>query len=411
MVDIDPSYFGGSQPPGVLVKLGDVVPEQVSWLWPGRLPAGKLVVLDGDPSLGKSTLAITFAAHVSTGKAWPDGTDCPLGDVVYMSAEDGLADTLRPRLDAAGGDPARVYALTGVQYPTDDDGGTATRPPTLADVTVLDEAIRRTRARLLVVDVLMAYLPTKADSHRDQDVRAALHQVADVAERTGCTMLLLRHLNKAGAGSPMYRGGGSIGIVGAARAGFLVAPDPEDEGTRVLACIKNNLAPEPPSLAYRLEAAPGSHVAQVVWVGESQRGAVELLRPAEDDDERNERDEAVEWLLAYLTDRGGAAPAGDVLKAASRDGVAKTTLHKARKRAGVTTAKAGMQGGWTWRHPEDSAEGSQDSRSHEPEPSEPSGNLRSASDQAGEACVGCGQPLLLRVAGRDTCDRCRKEEQ
>lgn len=329
-----------------VVRLADVQPERLEWLWPGRFPVGKLVMLDGDPSLGKSTLALTFAAHISTGKPWPDGTPCPVGDVVIMSAEDGLADTIRPRLDAAEGDPVRVHALTSVPYPTE-DGEVRHRPPTLADIPAIRHVIEQTRARLLVVDVLMAYMPGKVDSHRDQDVRGVLHQLAAIAEQTGCTVLLLRHLNKAGGSAAMYRGGGSIGIIGASRAGFLVACDPEDDARRVMACIKSNLAAEPPSLSYRLESAPGSHVARVVWCGESQHAAAALLSN-HDPDERAERDEAAEWLTSYLTDQGGAARAADVIKAAKADGIAERTLQRARQRAGVSSERRGFGQGAVW---------------------------------------------------------------
>jgi hypothetical protein len=353
-----PQHSNGQRQPdgpsahrGVLVSLGAVEPERVRWLWPGRLPAGKLAVLDGDPSLGKSTVAVAFAAHVSTGAPWPDGAGCPAGQVVILSAEDGMADTIRPRLDAAGGDPDRVHCLTGVRA-VDQDGSVYTRPPTLAeaDLAAIREVIERTGALLLIVDVLMAYLPGKVDSHRDQDVRAVLHRLAELADATGCAVLLLRHLNKAGAGSPLYRGGGSIGIIGAARAGYVVAHDPDDEtgATRVFACVKNNLAPEPPSLSYRLESAPGSQVARVVWAGESQRVAAELLRAPESDDERSDRDEAAEWLTGYLTDQGGAAPAADVLKAARADGIAERTLKRARHRAGVTSVRSGFPARAMW---------------------------------------------------------------
>lgn len=241
-----------------LVRLADVVSEQVTWLWPGRLPAGKLVVLDGDPSLGKSTLALTFAAHLSVGRAWPDGTPCPHADTVLLSAEDGLADTVRPRLDAAGGDPARVHALTEVVDLAEDTGECFLRSPTLRDVGPISDAVESTGARLLIVDVLMAYLGGKTDSHRDQDIRAVLHPIAALADRAGCTVLLLRHLNKTTGGSALYRGGGSIGIVGACRAGYVVArprrrgpPRPrllEDEprGGAALAVLRAGVRPGQP---------------------------------------------------------------------------------------------------------------------------------------------------------------------
>lgn len=362
----------------VLVRLADVQPERLLWLWPGRLPAGKLVTLDGDPSLGKSTLSVTFAAHVSTGKPWPDGQPCTVGGVVLLSAEDGLADTIRPRLDAAGGDPDRVHALTAVRA-VDKDGVVINRPPTLADVAAIRHAIESHAARLLIVDVLMAYLPGRVDSHRDQDVRTVLHRVAEIADATGCTVLLLRHLNKTPGGSPLYRGGGSIGIIGAARAGYVVAPDPDagdDTERRVLACTKSNLAPMPPSLAYRLVSAPDSHVAKVEWCGESTRGAAELLSTLADED-RTECDDAAAWLDDYLIDNGGAALARDIATAAKKHGISKTTLHRASTRLRVRKEKDGMRGPWTWRHPadrtpEDSAEGSEPSSSQDAEPTEPS---------------------------------------
>ena len=233
-----------------LTRLADVKPERVEWLWSGWLPRGKPVTLDGDPGLGKSTLALEFTATVTAGGAWPDGTRCDYpGAVLLMSAEDGLADTVRPRLDAAGADVTRVHAIEGV--PTiDESGEVVLRPPTLADVSAVEEAIIHTDARLLIVDVIMAYLPSGTDSHRDQDVRRVLSRLASVADRTGCTVLLLRHLNKAKGGDPLYRGGGSIGIVGAARAGMLVAADPDDPERRVLASVKSNLGPPPESQAY-----------------------------------------------------------------------------------------------------------------------------------------------------------------
>lgn len=359
------------RPAASVVTLADVQPEQVSWLWPARLPAGKLVVLDGDPGVGKSTVAVAMAAHVSTGKPWPDGAECPVGDVLILSAEDGLADTIRPRLDAAGGNPGRVHALTGVRF-LDDDQNIRERPVTLADIDVIRAAVRRDQVRLLVIDVLMAYLPAGTDSHRDQDVRAVLARLAALAEDAACCVLLLRHLNKASGGNPLYRGGGSIGIVGAARSGLIAAVDPDDETRRVLGSTKSNLAPEPESLAYRLTSADNG-CAAVVWEGTTSHRATDLVNRREDDDERGERDEAVAWLSDYLDSHGGEARAGDAIRDAGRDGIAKTTLHRARKRAGVESVKSGLTGGWVWTSgPARFHEGSEHSRSREPEPSESS---------------------------------------
>jgi hypothetical protein len=250
--------------------LADVMAEQVTWLWPGRIPAGKLVTLDGDPALGKSTLALTIGAGVTRAGEWPDGTRCDeTGDVLIMSAEDGVADTIRPRLDAASADLARVHVIDHVL-----DNRHEPKPVTLAAIDEIERHITETKARLVIIDVLMAYMP--GDAYRDQDVRKALTPLAKVAERTGCTMLLLRHLRKSRRGEPVYLGGGSIGIVGAARAGYVVIRDPDRDGVRVFASVKSNLANTPKSLAFRLVGAANGAVA-VDWLGEDRRSASELL--------------------------------------------------------------------------------------------------------------------------------------
>ncbi|MDQ6849430.1 MAG: AAA family ATPase, partial [Actinomycetota bacterium] len=164
--------------PGV-VRLADVQPERVSWLWPGRLPLGKLVVIDGDPSTGKSTLMLDLAARITTNTPFPDGTrpgDGPAGaGVLLLSAEDGLADTIAPRLIAAGADLEWVHALTEVPV-RDQDGITKMVPPSLPrDIPVIRRIVEDESVSLVIVDVLMAYLNGKVDSHRDQDVRGVLH--------------------------------------------------------------------------------------------------------------------------------------------------------------------------------------------------------------------------------------------
>jgi hypothetical protein len=332
--------------PVTLTRLSDVEPERVSWLWQGYLPVGKLVTLDGDPGLGKSTLSDDMAAKVTTGGTWPDGTRCEFpGDVILMSAEDGLADTVRPRLDAAGADVTRVHAVEGVPI-FDEDGERTLRPPTLDDVTGLEAAVAQTGARLLVIDVVMAYLPSGTDSHKDQDIRRVLSRLSAMADRTGCTVLLLRHLNKAKGGDPLYRGGGSIGIVGAARAGLLVAPDPDDPERRVLASVKSNLGPAPNSLTYRL-VGDGEHgVARVQWEGQTEHTARSLLvdHRSDDDDDRREVDA---WLTAYLEDEGGTANAREVIRDGKLAGFSEDVLKKARKRIKLKTNRHGFGKGST----------------------------------------------------------------
>ena len=180
-----------------------------------------------------------------------------------MSAEDDLYDTIRPRIDAAGGDTRRVIAFSTLT-----SAGVPVAIPD--DVPILEGIIAQADAALLVIDPLVAFLSPRHNVNSDQAVRQAFHSLKGLAERTGAAIVAVRHLNKSMTGNPLYRGGGSIGIIGAARCGLLLAADPDDPERRILASTKDNLGRPPPSLAFRLEAPPGSHVARVVWDGESQ---------------------------------------------------------------------------------------------------------------------------------------------
>lgn len=349
---------GGTQPPGQesagrrphLVVLSDVEPETVKWLWRGRIPLGKLTILDGDPGLGKSSVGVDLSARVSRCDPLPDGSRSDLSGpagVVLLSAEDGLRDTIRPRLDAAGADVDRVVALSLVS-----DGDDGERLPTVADTGDIEVAIRSVGARLVVVDPLVAYLGLEVNSHRDQDVRSALAGLAKLAERLGVAVLAIRHLNKGSAGNPLYRGGGSIGLIAAARSGLLVAKDPKDPdgGRRILASTKSNLAAPPPSLAYRLE--PVGDTVRVSWEGESDHSASELLA-APDGEERSRREEATRFLRLELA----AGPVtSKELQARVRDaGLSWRTVRRAAKDMGVRMGPASFGKPWEWELPPESS--------------------------------------------------------
>jgi RecA-family ATPase len=339
----------GDAPQGnfAIVTMSDIAPQSVSWHWKGRIPLGKVVTLDGDPGVGKSTLALTFAAMVSTGGIWPDSADCDYpGDVILMSAEDGLADTIRPRLDAAGADVTRIHAVQGV--PLSEREPDVLRMPTLGDISQLRDLIIARGARLVIIDVLMAYIPTGVDSHRDQDVRQILARLSALAESTGCTILLLRHLNK-GKGDALYRGGGSIGIVGAARVGMVVATDPDDADLRVLAPLKNNLAAAPPSLTYRLVPDELYDVARVQWVGESSHSAAQLLSERDDDD--GTLNEVQGWLEDYLMQEGPCR-SRDVKTAGQKEGHALRTIQRARDKLRVVVRQNGFPRQTYWELPQ-----------------------------------------------------------
>lgn len=197
---------GKATPDGIAVGklLSEIRPERVDWLWPGRIPRNKLTLFDGDPGLGKSALTTDLAARVSVGRPWPDDSPCEPGGVVLCSAEDGIGDTVRPRLDAAGGDAERVLALATVP-----DGDAERLISVPEDLDVLRRGIERVSAALVIVDPLMAFLSGDVNSHRDQDVRRALAPLARLAEGTGVAVVVVRHLNKATGATP------STGVAGA----------------------------------------------------------------------------------------------------------------------------------------------------------------------------------------------------
>jgi hypothetical protein len=335
-----------------VVCLADVAPERVDWLWPGRIPRGKLVILEGDPKVGKSTLALDLAARVTTGSPMPDGARLPApGTVIVMTAEDGLADTVRPRLDAAGADPTRVHAWESVPVLDDAGNPTGIRPPSIPqDLDALERLIVRHRAVLVIVDVLSAYLGAGVDGHRDQDVRRALMPLAKLAERTGAAIVVIRHLNKSGGSHAMYRGGGSIGIAGAARSILLCAPDPDDESEtrRVLAVTGCNIAAPVPALAYHLAPAVEHDCARVMWDGTSEHTSDTLLAAPVDDDERSDRHAVAEVISEVLAN--GPRPCEDVMKAIRGAGltVSEKTIQRTCRALGVEHRRNGFGSGATF---------------------------------------------------------------
>lgn len=319
-----------------MIQLSDVSPEPVEWLWRGYIPHGKVTVIEGDPEVGKSLLTLDLAARCSSGQALPDGTTCSLGSVVLLDAEDGLRDTIIPRLDAAGADRSRIYLL---------NGGSGGLPPALPeDIPRIEAEIRATGAKLLVISPLNAFISERVDGHRDQHVRRALAPLTQVAERTGIAVLVVLHLNKRSGGNPIYRGMGSIGIAALARCVFVVGPDPNDSGGRVLACLKSNLGPRPPSLAFRIEGAPNGS-ARLVWNGESDWSGPALLEQWEPESERA-REAAARFLRGILKE--GSAAVDEVKSRAREAGVSERTLERAKAALGIKAERRGFGPGGQW---------------------------------------------------------------
>jgi hypothetical protein len=313
--------------------------ESLQWLWPGRIPLGKVTILDGDPGLGKSLIAVDLAARVTTGRGMPDESDALLRSphgaphgVVLLSAEDGPGDTIAPRLLTAGADLALVLDLHNVP-----DLDMSTRTPyergllLPRDLRTLERGIKRMQARLVVIDPLMAFLDPSVNSFRDQDARTVLLEpLKRLAEETGAAILLLRHLNKRESGNAVHRGGGSIGFIGAARSGLLVAKDPDDpEHQRALASGKSNLGPPPPALRYRLIVADGETQPRVEWLGACGYTADTLVAQSAGD-ELGALEGATLWLEEALAD--GTRPAAEMKRLARQAGISLATLRRARRK-------------------------------------------------------------------------------
>jgi archaellum biogenesis ATPase FlaH len=263
------------------IKLSDVETQQVKWLWHQRIPFGKITILDGDPGMGKSLLALTIAAHLSAGRLMPDNTYgwSRLGGILYIAPEDSAEDTIKPRVEAAGGDPSRIVLLNTTLSFNAKKEEVYERPFSLPrDMKDMEVEIRRINACLIVIDPLTAVLGHNIDSSRDQGVREVLTPLAQLAERQGCAILIIRHLSKRSSNNILYRGAGSIGITAAARMGLLVTPDPDDEQKRVFATIKNNLSKPAPNLTYQIvENERG--IPYIKWLGENHHPTSRLLQP------------------------------------------------------------------------------------------------------------------------------------
>lgn len=327
---------------GVVVRLADVTAVPITWLWPSRIARGKLTLIVGDPGLGKSWVTLDIAARVSSGAGWPDGGGVPIGDVVLLSAEDALDDTIRPRLDALRADVTRIHALTAIR---DEEQ----RMPVLTrDLDVLEDVITATRAKLVIIDPLSAYLGD-TDSHRDSDVRAVLAPVAAIAQRTGAAVVGVMHLSKGTQRPALYRAIGSIAFAAAARLVLAVAPHPDDDTRRLLAPIKSNICIPAETLGYRLEEG-----SRLVWDAEPVRGIdTSALLGGENREAQEDRSAADDVIAELLEEESWPLDAKRALEAAKAHGIPERTMRLAAKRARIEIRRVGYgpHGRWVWHRP------------------------------------------------------------
>jgi hypothetical protein len=285
----------------IVVCAADVEPKAIDWLWYRWLPAGKLCIFDGDPDAGKSTMSIDLAARFTTGKEMPDGSPGIVpASVLLLAAEDDMADTIGPRLRAAGADLRLVHQIKTAFVQDEEIALSLPR-----DIRLVEQVIRQEGARLVIVDVMDEYIDERVDTHKNSSVRKALQPIRDLADRTGAAFIFLRHYTKEGKDRAIYRGGGSIGIIGAARAGWAIGYHPDDESVRVLAVSKMNLAPHPKALAFMLMPHPSYDCAFVDWRGVVELSADQLLTPSrvaeqEEKQERKTKEQQCREAMAQL---------------------------------------------------------------------------------------------------------------
>ncbi len=341
----------GERKNGVVRCMADVEPRRVLWLWPGRIPRGRLTLIVGRPGEGKSLVTLDLAARVSAGRDFPDGRPCEPGAVLLLSAEDDPHDTLRPRLDAALADVSRVHLLSAVRT----DGGE--RCVTLFDLGVIEESLRMiSDCRVVIVDPIGSYLG-RTDAHRDNEVRAVLAPLASLAERFGVAVLVVAHRRKANAEHADDTTIGSRAFTGIARAVWHVSRERADPDLRYFLAGKSNIAPESTGLAFRIGGDPP----RIDW----QRQAVTMsaddaLRAESVIRQRGpkprEREEVAEWLREALSD--GPRRATDMQQDWEEQGFKRRTVDRAKRAIGVQSVKDANE--WWWQLPGD------DERSEQP---------------------------------------------
>jgi putative DNA primase/helicase len=349
-------YRGNGQPHDkplvepVLVNLASVEQKEVRWLWPGRIPLGKLTVVAGEPGLGKSQLSLDVAARVTTGNPWPDGRGInQVGSVVLLSAEDDVEDTIAPRLVAAGAGLHRITMVQGVEVAIDDSTKKRRCFSLQSDLPALGEAIESfPDTRLVVVDPLSAYLGD-SNSHKDAEIRALLAPLADLAGKHGVAVLGVMHLNKNAGGKALHRVSGSLAFVAAARAAWLVSEDKANPKRRLFLPVKNNLAANGGGLAFGIVTGENGQPCLAWEIGEVNVSADEAL---EEDRENNEpRQQETIWLADLLKD--GPIITSEMQTEARSAGFSWSTIRRVANDLGVESFKSGFgrSGKWSWRLP------------------------------------------------------------
>jgi hypothetical protein len=328
-----------------IICMADVQPERVTWLWRHRIPRKKLSIIEGQPGIGKSHLDLEITARVTRAEKLPEG-DVPDEPeiVMLMSAEDGVGDTIQPRLVAAGADLRRVFFAKCVAMNGNEPRGWILPQ----DIPALRDEIVKVGATVLIIDPLSAYLGDDTKSHNEHSVRRAITPLAELADDLGITVIVVRHLVKSPAGDAISAGGGSIGFIGVARACLVAARDPEDEKQVILASVKNNLCLTPRSLKYRIVGAADER-SRIDWLGSSDLNANQLIAAGRDTEERDAVQEAKDFLTSALASK--PVPKTELVRSAQAEKTSQRTLERAAKELGVLREREGFGGPVMWSLP------------------------------------------------------------
>jgi putative DNA primase/helicase len=355
------SKNNSSTPYAILTRGSDVEPTIVDWLWNGWMAAGKLHLIGGAPGTGKTTLATSLAATVSCGGLWPDGTQATAGSVVFWSGEDDNADTLNPRLRAAGANMSCVFTIDGVR-----EGDTRYPFDPARDMEALRSALKDIPdVRLIVIDPVVSAI--NGDSHKNAEVRRGLQPLVDLAGELRCALLGVTHFSKGTSGrDPVERITGSLAFGALARLVMVTAKQEANDNRpeqRVLLRAKSNIGPDGGGFIYQLEQneLPGHtdiKASSVRW-GESILGNARTLLSEAEQPDGDQGSDAVSFLRSLLV--GGTRAVKEIIREARDAGYSSDAMHRAKRKIGAKAKKIGMAGGWLWHLPnlEDGEDGAQ----------------------------------------------------
>ena len=326
---------------GVTTAMDTVDAEEIDWMWKPWLPLGKITIVEGNPKTGKSFLTLQLAAIVTRGWAFPGqdgrpGNSYGPANVIIMNAEDNLADTLRPRLDAAEADCSRVFAFTGVR--SMQGTRSADRLPSFQDIAEIEDVIVQHSAKLLVVDPIQAYLGRNVDMNQAAETRPVLTEIALIAARQRCAVLIVRHLRKSG-GDSITQGLGGIDIFGIGRSIWLIMKDPQDPARRLLVHSASNNAREAGTQSFTL--GDGFR-----WTGSDNRTIEELMQAAaytRSASPSQSIDHVVDWLRDTLVTPLSST---EIQARARRSGFSKNNLWLAKSMLQIEAYKSGPLTFW-----------------------------------------------------------------